>query len=73
MNLNRLADERKDLDRQELMDALKHLNEVWQYLYQAEQRKIVRMLIHHVEVQENGLKIELNLNGFDSMIMYLAS
>jgi hypothetical protein len=55
------------------MTALKNLNEAWNYLYQAEQRKIVRLLVNTVEIHENGLKLNLNLDGFDNLLMELAS
>ena len=73
MSLNRLAERRKDVSKADLMTAIKNLNEVWGYLYQAEQRKIIQMLINKVVIQENGIKIDLNLEGFDSLIMQLAA
>ena len=73
ISLNRLAERRKDLSRDELMTAVKNLNEVWGYLYQAEQRKIVHMLVNRIMVQEEGIKIDLNLEEFDRLIIQLAS
>jgi muramidase (phage lysozyme) len=73
MRLNKLADERRDLNKGDVMTALKNLNEAWNYLYQAEQRKIVRLLVNAVEIHENGLKLNLNLDGFDNLLMELAS
>ena len=73
MSLNRLAERQKDVSKADLMTAIKNLNEVWSYLYQAEQRKIVCMLVNRVEMHENGIKIDLNLDGFDSLILQLAS
>ena len=57
----------------ELMTAIKNLNEVWNYLYRAEQRKIINMLVKRIIVQNNGIKIDLNLEGFDELILNLAS
>ena len=73
MSLNRLAEKRKDISKADLMTAIKNLKEGWGYLYQAEQRKIIQMLINKVVIQENGIKIDLNLEGFDSLIMQLAA
>jgi DNA invertase Pin-like site-specific DNA recombinase len=73
MRLNKLADERKDINKSDIMTALKNLNEAWNYLYQAEQRKIVRILINTVEIHEKGLKLNLNLDDFDNLLMELAS
>ena len=73
MNLNRLAEKRKDISEENLKTAVKNLNEVWSYLYQAEQRKIICMLINRIEMHETGIKIDLNLDGFDSLIMQLAA
>ena len=55
------------------MTAIKNLNEVWSYLYQAEQRKIIYMLINRIEMLETEIKIDLNLDGFDNLIMQLAA
>ena len=71
MGLNHLAERRKDVSKADLMTAIKNLNDVWGYLYQAEQRKIIHMLINKIVMQENGVKIDLNLEGFDSLIMRL--
>ncbi|MDR3155736.1 MAG: zinc ribbon domain-containing protein [Holosporaceae bacterium] len=73
INLNRLAEQRKDLRKDDLMTALKNLNEAWSYLYQAEQTKIVKILVERVEIKENGIKLDLNLDGFDNLFVELAS
>jgi DNA invertase Pin-like site-specific DNA recombinase len=72
INLNRLAEQRNDLKKEDLMTALKNLNEAWNYLYQAEQEKIVRMLVDSVEIKENGIKLHLNLDGFDNLFVELS-
>jgi hypothetical protein len=56
INLNRLSEQRKDIRKDDLMTALKNLNEAWSYLYQAEQTKIVKILVECVEIKENGIK-----------------
>ena len=71
MSLNRLAERRKDVSKADLMTAIKNLNDVWNFLYQAEQRKIIHMLINKIVIQENGIKIDLNLEDFESLIMQL--
>jgi DNA invertase Pin-like site-specific DNA recombinase len=73
MNLNRLAEQRNNLKKEDLMTALKNLNEAWNYLYQAEQEKIVRMLVDSVEIKENGIKLNLNLDGFDNLFVELSA
>ncbi|MDR0555772.1 MAG: recombinase family protein [Holosporaceae bacterium] len=73
MRLNKLVDERRNINKSDIMTALKNLNEAWNYLYQAEQRKIVRLLVNTVEIHENGLKLNLNLDGFDNLLIELAS
>jgi hypothetical protein len=55
------------------MLALKNLNEAWNYLYQAEQEKIVRMLVDSVEIKDNGIKLHLNLDGFDDLFVELSA
>jgi DNA invertase Pin-like site-specific DNA recombinase len=73
LNLNRLVEQRNDLKRDDLMTALKNLNEAWNYLYQAEQEKIVRMLVDSVEIKDNGIKLNLNLDGFDNLFVELSA
>ena len=68
-----LAEEDKKINKTELLSALKNLNSVWHYLYQAEQKKIVDMLVNNVIVKEDGLKINLNLDGFDPLLTQLAN
>ena len=71
MGLNHLAERRKDVSKADLMTAIKNLNDVWNFLYQAEQSKIIHMLINKIVMHEDGVKIDLNLEGFDSLIMRL--
>lgn len=73
MNLNKLAETQNEISKDKLMTALTNLNEVWNYLYKAEQRKIIDMLVKCIVVQDNGIKIDLNLEGFDELILNLAS
>ncbi|GHU12579.1 hypothetical protein FACS189449_06500 [Alphaproteobacteria bacterium] len=73
VNINKLAEEHKEIKREDLVKAMKNLNEAWSYLYQAEQRKIVKMLVDSVEVQENGIKLNMNPDGFDHLFMELAA
>jgi hypothetical protein len=72
ININNLADKNSDLCRDDLMLALKNLNDVWNHLYQAEQTKIVRMLLDYVEIRDDGVKLHLNLNGFDNLFVELS-
>jgi hypothetical protein len=71
VNMNRLAEQRNDLKKEDLMLALKNLSEAWNYLYRAEQAKIVQMLVDSVEIKENGVKLHLNLDGFDDLFVEL--
>ena len=53
MGLNRMAEKNKNISKADLMTAIKNLNDVWGDLYQAEQRKIIHMLINKIVMQEN--------------------
>jgi DNA invertase Pin-like site-specific DNA recombinase len=72
VNMNHLAEQRNDLKKEDLMLALKNLGEAWNYLYRAEQTKIVQMLVDRVEIKENGINLNLNLDGFDDLFVELA-
>lgn len=73
ISINNLAAKRNDLDKKDLASALKNLNEVINYLHPTELHKIANMLIRSITVSERGLKLDLNLDGFDALIMQLAS
>jgi len=64
---------RKDISKSDLMLALKNLNDVWKYLYPAEQRKIANMLINRVEIHTDGIKLDMNLEGFDDLLLQLSA
>ena len=73
MHVNKLAEKRKDIQKTDLMLALKNLNDVWKYLYPAEQRKVANMLINRVEIHTNGIKLDMNLEGFDDLLLQLSA
>lgn len=70
--INRLADEHDEISKQNLVMALKNLNDVWAYLYPTEQQKIVGMLPDEVIVGDDGIKIAMNLSGFDRVMVELS-
>lgn len=72
-NINRLADEHAEISKQNLVMALKNLTDVWHYLYPTEQQKIVSMLTDEVIVGDDGIKIALNLQGFDRVMVELSA
>lgn len=73
MHVNKLAEKRKDIQKTDLMLALKNLNDVWKYLYPAEQRKVANMLINRVEIHTDGIKLDMNLEGFDDLLLQLVA
>ena len=73
MHVNKLAEKRKDVSKTDLMLALKNLNDVWKYLYPAEQRKIANILINRVETHTDGIKLDVNLEGFDDLLLQLVA
>ena len=72
MYIDKLAEENKEITRGDVIDALQNLNEVWNYLYSVEQRKIVKMLVNSVLIQNNGLKLNLNLDGLNRLLIELS-
>ncbi len=75
MNINKLAAKdttiSQDVLRENLTSALNNLTEVWTYLYPIEQQKICKMLIDVVTISDSGLKIKMNFDGFDKIMMEL--
>ena len=57
----------------ELFDAIKNLRESWDYLYHEEKRKILALVVKSVNVMDDGIKINLNLEGFDEFLVELAA
>ena len=72
VHVDKLAEENKEISHEEVLDALKNLNDVWGYLYQAEQRKIVKLLVNSVQIQNHGLKLNLNLDGLNRLLIELS-
>ena len=72
VHIDKLAEENKEISHEDVLDALKNLNDVWGYLYQAEQRKIVKQLINSVQIQNSGLKMNLNLDGLNRLLIELS-
>jgi hypothetical protein len=73
MKINELAAKQSDAEKIDFLNALKNLKESWDYLYLAEKRKILKMLIKSVDVMDEGIKINLNLEGFDGFLIELAA
>lgn len=73
IHINALAERHNEIKRDDLMMALKNLHEVWNYLYSAEQQKIVKMLVNCIDIKADGIKINLNLEGFDNLFVELAA
>jgi hypothetical protein len=73
MKINELAAKQSDAEKIDFLNALKNLKESWDYLYLAEKRKILRMLIKSVDVMDEGIKINLNLEDFDGFLIELAA
>lgn len=73
IHINALAEHHNEIKRDDLMMALKNLHEVWNYLYPAELQKIVKMLLNCVDIKADGIKINLNLEGFDNLFVELAA
>ncbi len=71
-NINRLAEEHAAISKQNLIMALKNFTDVWAFLCPTEQQKIVSMLTDEVLVGDEGIKIGMNLKGFDRVMVELA-
>jgi site-specific DNA recombinase len=56
---------------QEVADALRHIDPVWDRLFPAEQERIVRLLVKEVVVNADGLLLRLRTNGLLSLVAEL--
>jgi hypothetical protein len=73
MKINGLAEQQSDLEKTEIFNAIKNLHESWNYLYPVEKRKILMLIVKSVDITDDGIKINLNLEGFDGFLMELAA
>jgi hypothetical protein len=73
MKINKLAERQEDIEKTELFNAVKNLHESWNYLYHPEKRKILALIVKSVDVLNDGIKINLNLEGFDGFLLDLAT
>jgi hypothetical protein len=62
-----------EITKQNLIMALKNLTEIWSYLYPTEQQKIVKTLMDEIIIGDDGIRITMNLEGFDMVIAELAT
>jgi hypothetical protein len=73
IKINKLAEKQNDMEKTEFINALKNLNESWEYLYVEEKRKILKTLVKSVNIMDDGIKINLNLEDFDGFLVELAA
>jgi (p)ppGpp synthase/HD superfamily hydrolase len=55
----------------QLQSSLRNLSETWKYLYPQEQSQIMKLLINFIELREDGLNIQMNLDGFNALLLGL--
>jgi DNA invertase Pin-like site-specific DNA recombinase len=70
LKTHELAKENAVNDTQ-LRSSLRNISETWRYLYPQEQIKIAQLLVDFIELKENGLNIQMNLNGFNTLLLGL--
>jgi DNA invertase Pin-like site-specific DNA recombinase len=73
MKINKLAERQEDIEKNELFNAIKNLHESWNYLHNHEKRKILALIVKCVDIMDDGIKINLNLDGFDGFLLDLAT
>jgi hypothetical protein len=73
IKINKLAEKQNDVDKADFLQAVKNLNESWEYLHTEEKRKVLKMLIKNIEILDDGIKINLNLEEFDGFLVELAA
>ncbi|GHU20773.1 hypothetical protein FACS189472_12690 [Alphaproteobacteria bacterium] len=69
MNIHELNKSSKKLSPDDLKIMIDNISEVWNALCPNEQRKIVRLLIAEVDLYETHLDLEINLNGFNKLLL----
>ncbi|MDR2067538.1 MAG: recombinase family protein, partial [Holosporaceae bacterium] len=69
LNIQELNKANRKLSPEDLKIMVDNVSEVWNALCPNEQRKIVRMLIAKVDIYENCMDLEINLQGFNRLLL----
>jgi hypothetical protein len=69
LNIQELNKANRKLSPDDLKAMVDNVSEVWNALCPNEQRKIVRMLIASVELYETHMDLEINLQGFNRLLL----
>ena len=69
LQLSQVAAENNDqnVTNATIISALNNLSEIWEYLYQVEQRKIARLLIDEATVSSDGIMVRMNTEGVEKL------
>ena len=73
ININKMIETgNSEIMKENVISALKNLTEVWNFLYPTEQHKIAKLLLEEVMLADAGIKIKMNLDGFDRVLREIA-
>jgi hypothetical protein len=72
LKIQELAEE-SGINESQLQSSLRNLSETWKYLYPPEQSRIMKLLINFIELREDGLNIQMNLDGFNALLLNLGA
>jgi hypothetical protein len=70
LKIQELAEE-SGINESQLQSSLRNLSETWKYLYPQEQSRIMKLLINFIELQEDGMNIQMNMDGFNALLLGL--
>jgi hypothetical protein len=72
LKIHELAKENA-VNETQLQSSLRNISETWTYLYPQEQIKIAQLLVDFIELKEDGLNIQMNLDGFNTLLFGLGA
>lgn len=61
------------VDEAQLRLSLENISEIWKYLYPQEQSRIMKLLINFIELREDGLNIQMDMDGFNALLFALGA
>ncbi|GHT92024.1 integrase [Alphaproteobacteria bacterium] len=70
LKIQELAKE-NTVDEKQLQTSLQNLSETWTYLYPQEQMRIMKLLVDFIEIKEDSLNIQMNMDGFNTLLLGL--
>lgn len=65
--------ESRMVSERDVTEALRKLDPIWDELYPLEQTRVIQLLVEHVTVSTDGMRVRIRSNGLHSLVSELKS